>query len=91
VFGALTREELSARLKDAQIAFGLVNSVADFSQHPQLRRFAVDSPGGPIDVVAPPVRVDGAAPKAAPIPAIGAHTEAIRAEFAAARDVSRAG
>ena len=91
VFGALTREELSARLKDAQIAFGLVNSVADFSRHPQLRRFTVDSPAGPIDVVAPPVRAGDAAPEAAPIPGIGAHTEAIRAEFAAPRDVSRAG
>jgi crotonobetainyl-CoA:carnitine CoA-transferase CaiB-like acyl-CoA transferase len=81
VFGALTRHELAARLKAAQIAFGAVNSVADFSNHPQLRRFAVGSPGGPFKVVAPPVRVGDETPTAAPVPAIGAHTDAIRAEF----------
>jgi itaconate CoA-transferase len=81
VFGALTRDELAARLKAAQIAFGAVNSVADFSNHAQLRRFAVGSPGGPVEVVAPPVRVGDETPTAAPVPAIGAHTDAIRAEF----------
>ena len=82
VFGTFTRDELAARLKGAQIAFGAVNSVAAFSNHAQLRRFAVDSPAGPIDLVAPPVRVSDATPEVAAIPAIGAHSDAIRAEFA---------
>ncbi len=82
VFGALTRDELAERLKSAGIAFGAVNSVADFSSHPQLRRFAVESPAGPVDLVAPPVRVGDTTPEVAAIPAIGAHTDAIRAEFA---------
>ena len=38
VFSQLTSEALTRRLLQAKIAFGAVNSVADFMLHPQLRR-----------------------------------------------------
>ncbi len=52
------------------------------SVHPALRRVTVETPAGPLDMAAPPVRykdMDVAAPR--PVPAVGEHTEAIRAEF----------
>ena len=82
VFGALSRPELSKVLKDAKIAFGALNSVADFSNHPQLRRMPMGTPAGEIQVVAPPVKVvGGGAPTVLPVPALGAHSEAIAKEF----------
>lgn len=78
VFGATGRGELVRRLRKARIAFGEVNDVAGLSRHPALRRTHVDSPTGPIDMPAPPA----GARKLGPVPAIGAHSEAIRREFA---------
>ena len=82
VFGTLSRPELSKVLKQAKIAFGALNSVADFSKHPQLRRMAVATPAGEAQVVAPPVKIVGEDfPMVPPVPAVGAHSEAIAREF----------
>ena len=81
VFGQHTREEISKKLKAAQIAYGALNTVEDFSHHPQLRRMTVGSAAGDIDIVASPIRLsDDAAPVKA-IPAIGQHSDALRKEF----------
>lgn len=81
VFGALPRAALIARLQDARIAYGAVNSVADLASHPQLRRASVATPSGEIELVAPPVRIAGESPRLRPVPALGEHSAAIRAEY----------
>ncbi len=83
VFGALSRNEVVTRLNAAQIAYGAVNSVADFASHPQLRRATVDTESGPVEIAAPPVRVGDAVPDLRPVPRLGEHNDAIRVEFAA--------
>ena len=80
-FRLLRRSELETKLRDARIAFGAVNEVADLSEHPQLRRWTVASETGEVSLPAHPdanrvLRSDNA------IPALGAHTQAIREEFA---------
>ena len=67
----------------AEIAFGELNDVAGLSDHPALRRVRVDSPTGPVEMPAPPARIDGGGREPGPIPAAGAHSEALRKEFAA--------
>jgi crotonobetainyl-CoA:carnitine CoA-transferase CaiB-like acyl-CoA transferase len=81
VFATLTRADLARRLLQAKIAFGAVNSVADLVQHPQLRRATVATPSGAIELVAPPVRVNGKQAELRPVPALGEHTDAIRREY----------
>jgi itaconate CoA-transferase len=82
VFGKLQRPDLIKTLDDAAIAFGAVNTVLDLSDHPHLRRMTADSAGGPVAMPAPPVRRIGEATlQPGPIPAVGEHTDAIRAEF----------
>ena len=81
VFGALDSGELIARLRAAAIAFGEVNDVAGLARHPALRRAPVAIPGGMTDIVAPPARFDRQSRDLGPVPALGAHTEAIRKEF----------
>ncbi|MCP5368204.1 MAG: CoA transferase [Hyphomicrobiales bacterium] len=81
VFGRHTRDEIAAKLRTADIAYGFVNSVAGLSEHPALRRVRVASPTGDVDMPAPPLRHAGGEPALRPIPALGAHNDAIRKEF----------
>ncbi len=82
--GALAKideDKLGDLLKGASIAFRFVNSVAEFSSHPQLRRVEVGSPSGTMRIPAPIVRwSDGERPLAS-VPGIDDDGEMIRAEF----------
>ena len=82
VFGTLTRADLTARLAAAGIAYGALNSPADLARHPQLRRVEVASPGGPIELAAPPAQVVGAPPALGAVPGLDQHGATIREEFA---------
>jgi crotonobetainyl-CoA:carnitine CoA-transferase CaiB-like acyl-CoA transferase len=81
-FAGLSRDAAAARLNAAGIAYGFVNGVAELAAHPALRRLRVETPGGPVEVAAPAARLDGASRHYGPVPALGAQTAAIRAEFA---------
>jgi crotonobetainyl-CoA:carnitine CoA-transferase CaiB-like acyl-CoA transferase len=83
-FKTKTRAALEVLLRGAAIAFGAVNSVDRFSAHPQLRRTDVTlETGETAQLVANPVRHSFEAEDAAfgKVPALGEHSEAIRAEF----------
>ena len=83
-FLSVPDDEIVQRLNKAKTAYGFLNEVADRAVHPQLRRITVDSPSGPVSGVAPPVRcgAEPFVPRA--VPGLGAHSDAIRAEFAEA-------
>ena len=81
-FAGMTRSAAAARLQAAQIAFGFVNGLEDLVRHPALRRVTVQTEAGPAAIVAPPVIRDGITrPQLGAVPAIGAHSAAIRQEF----------
>jgi crotonobetainyl-CoA:carnitine CoA-transferase CaiB-like acyl-CoA transferase len=81
-FAGLSRNDAATRLRAANTAFGFVNDVADLSAHPALRRVTVATPNGDVSLAAPPVLADGAGACAlGPVPGLGEHSEAIRAEF----------
>ena len=82
VFGRLDREALTRRLLAAAVAYGAVNTPADLSTHPQLRRVTVATPGGPVDVVAPPVAFRGAEIALGAVPGLDQHGASLREEFA---------
>jgi formyl-CoA transferase len=85
VFAGIDVEPLIARLEAADIAFARVNDTALLARHPQLRRIAIDSPTGAIRLPAPaPIR-SGVERAYGKIPALGEHTERVRAEFLAKR------
>jgi len=81
IFKTMTRDEAADKLKSARIAFGALNSVADLSAHPQLRRIEVQSPNGPVNLVASPIAIKGTEDNFGPIPALGEHNAALRREF----------
>jgi crotonobetainyl-CoA:carnitine CoA-transferase CaiB-like acyl-CoA transferase len=78
-FAELARDDAIARLEAQQIAWSRVSSVGDLAAHPALRRINVSLPNGEVFSVPCPAGRKGLEPT--DIPALGAHTAAIRAEF----------
>ncbi|MFQ5854709.1 MAG: CaiB/BaiF CoA transferase family protein [Anaerolineae bacterium] len=80
-----TRGSVTERLEAADVPFGALNDVADLLDHPQLaardRWFEVDSPSGPVRVLAHPFNLLGVSQKAGAIPALGEHTEEVYREL----------
>ena len=84
VFASAPREAIIARLEAARIAYGRVSSLEDLKRHPQNRLVEVQSPAGPVRLLAPGMLIDGALPNLRPVPAVGEHSDALRREFAPA-------
>lgn len=78
-FGKHTRNEMFDMLLSARIAFGELNSMAEFSTHTQLRRWEVGSETGKISIPAHPD--SNRKWRKLDLPRIGEHSEAIRKEF----------
>jgi formyl-CoA transferase len=70
-FGAMIRDELLTKLASADIAFAEVNSMADLSVHPHLRRIGVDTPNGVVTYPAPAAIVVGDDRRYGAVPGIG--------------------
>lgn len=81
VFTAAASHEIADRLNAAKIAYGMLNDMSGLAAHPQLRRRPVTVAGEQIDLIAPPAWWNGQDEAFAPVPAVGEHTDALRAEF----------
>jgi itaconate CoA-transferase len=81
VFGALDTDALEKKLAAADIAFARVNTAADLSRHPHLRRITIGTPSGPVSYPAPAEQRASSTRRYGPVPAMGEHTEKVRAEF----------
>jgi crotonobetainyl-CoA:carnitine CoA-transferase CaiB-like acyl-CoA transferase len=84
-FAALSADQASDALEAAGIASARLRTPAELACHPQLRARnrwrTVGTPGGDIEALLPPVEMAGMDPAMGPVPALGEHTAAIRAEF----------
>ena len=78
VFATLTRDTLLERLAQADIAFAEVNTMADLTAHPHLRRITVETPAGPVSYPAPGARIVDAPRGYGPVPAIGENDALLR-------------
>lgn len=82
VFRRLTRTQVIARLRQGNIAFGNLNTVADLAAHPHLRRQSCETPNGRLDLTASPLVMDGSAQPFGAVPDLDQHGAALRREFA---------
>ena len=81
VFGVTDEVTLVQKLAAADIAFARVNDTALLAVHPHLRRIDVATPSGTVSCPAPAARRDGEPRRFGAVPALGQHSESIRAEF----------
>ena len=85
VFSQLTSAQVTARLDAAGIANARLNSMEEFWNHPQLRargRWAqVPSPAGTLELLKPPLNLQGIEPRLDPVPGLGEHSAAILREL----------
>jgi crotonobetainyl-CoA:carnitine CoA-transferase CaiB-like acyl-CoA transferase len=89
VVGAWCAEHTLAEIQKTADAAGIgnarLNSVRDLAEHPQLvergRWREVGTPSGPVPALLPPAVADGWPVRSGAVPALGAHTDAIRVEF----------
>jgi formyl-CoA transferase len=82
VFTKLDADALEQKLAAAAIAFARVNGPAELAHHPHLRRISVGTPRGAVSYPAPAERHAVATRHYGPVPALGEHTDQVRAEFA---------
>jgi itaconate CoA-transferase len=82
---AVPAGRLTELLDEAGIANARLRTPQEFAAHPQLeardRWREVDSPGGPVRALLPPVTVPGREAAMGAVPALGQHTAAILAEL----------
>lgn len=90
VFADLTAAQVVARLEAARIANARVNDMHDVWQHPQLqarRRWReVATERGSVPALLPPGAAADEAARMDPVPALGAHTDAILRELGCAAE-----
>ncbi|WP_353642558.1 CaiB/BaiF CoA-transferase family protein [Mesorhizobium sp. WSM2239] len=79
-FSELSCQEAMQELEAAGLAYGRLNEVADVTRHPHIRRVQVGTPDGTVETIAPAAIFNSERPSLRPVPALGAHTEAIREE-----------
>ena len=83
-------DELMSRLEEYGVPAARLNDVAGLVEHPQLaardRWRDVDTPGGPVRGLLPPMTFTDVELPVRPVPALGQHTEAILAELGLARE-----
>jgi formyl-CoA transferase len=90
VFANTDAEALMQKLAEADIAFARVNDAAGLAAHPHLRRITVATPSGPASYPAPAARQQREPRQYGAVPALGEHTERVRAEFMPAAAVRSA-
>jgi crotonobetainyl-CoA:carnitine CoA-transferase CaiB-like acyl-CoA transferase len=80
-FAALASDALVALLERASIAWGFLNTMAEFAEHPSLSRVSVETASGPVAMPAPAARFEACTPALGPVPALGEHTSRVLGEF----------
>jgi formyl-CoA transferase len=85
VFAELDTGEVIDRLDAANIANARLRTVPEFLDHPALRERGrwtdVASPGGPVEMLIPPVDLSGVQPRMDAVPALGEHTDRLLTEL----------
>jgi crotonobetainyl-CoA:carnitine CoA-transferase CaiB-like acyl-CoA transferase len=81
IFASRDRDDIADMLRAARIAYGRVSTLEDVASHPQNRYVEVDTPTGPVRMLAPGALIDNRVPAFGPVPGLGADTVRLFSEF----------
>ena len=81
VIAAVDREVAIAQLSKAGIACSRMSTMEDMEHHPQARHITLASPTGPVEMMGRGVRFSDATVTGREVPALGAQTASLWAEF----------
>ena len=81
VFAQHSIDIIVKKLQAAQIAFGRLNDMDEFTKHPQNRFIAVRTSAGDVQLLSPGAIVNGVMPRLGAVPDLGQHSDPIRKEF----------
>ncbi len=84
---SINKDEFISRLRRAQVSFGLIRNMEEVLHHPALSMSEVDTRTGPVQLPRRSVPRTSLTERKT-VPALGAHTEKIRREFAADASLS---
>jgi len=89
--GRFSTQDLCALLNEVRIAYGRVSTMDDLIGHQSATTARVETPEGDVELMAPPVIVDGKRPALRRVPKLGEHDQALRHEFCGRPDAIRRG
>lgn len=81
IVGQYSTAQLCDLLDRHRIAYGRVSSMDDLIHHRSATVATVETSAGPVELMAPPVTIDGERPKLGRVPDLGEHDKALRIEF----------
>ena len=81
-----TVEGLCRLLDKVRIAYGRISTMEDLMAHRSATTASVQTPAGPVELLAPPVVLNGRRPVLGRVPALGEHSQSLRSEFGGARN-----
>ena len=79
-----TVEGLCRLLDKVRIAYGRTSTMEDLMAHRSATTASVQTPAGPVELLAPPVVLNGRRPVLGRVPALGEHSQSLRSEFGGA-------
>ena len=88
-FATVDAARLTQKLAAADIAFAQINTPAELAHHPHLRRITIGTPHGAVSYPSPAEVHTSTSRRYGPVPALGEHTEKVRAEFSPPRCAGR--
>ncbi len=88
ILSSQSAEHVTEKLAEAKIAFGMVSTMSDLLKHESATFLPIATPAGEIEVLAPPVIVDGGRPELGRVPELGEHDLPLRREFTPAAAVN---
>ena len=80
-FATRTREDNISLLKKANVAYGRLSDLDDLAAHPQRQLLSIRTDNGPVELLAPSAIVNGQPQQGGKVPALGADTDRLKAEF----------
>lgn len=80
--GKFTTDAICQLLDSARIAYGRISTMGDLMAHRSTTTTSVGTPSGDVEIIAPPVIIDGERVRPGRVPEIGEHTQALRQQFA---------